>query len=428
MPKTKNRWGLVLFFCALAIAGTGITLSFIYQPEGNPALYKKVLPAIGLILSCTSFLVGHFSYPRVQNLKVYLIGYLVGLIGLGYFLLYKPPFKPFVPPAPANFTHALFILAFVNIIAALALPSYLRYRLTKQLTFIIAGFETVLILIFRFVPSSLHWTRILRFESITDFAFWTGFMWFGIVLWLSIWLLRKEFYLGGIFAGTALLYLLARHYAPLHANPQSVQCIMMVQVPFYLQIGSIVHWFFRMEHRISYDPLLHIYNRNYCSRVITEQSNLNTLPPFAVAMLDIDHFKKVNDTYGHQAGDHVLYNTAQTVCREVIPDGTVCRYGGEELAVFFPQKVTKDVVPVMEKVRKAVEKMKTTFKKKNIKVTLSIGISHRYDKTQTIIDVIHTADKALYKAKKGGRNQVKHMKISVRQAKKPRNSTKRKGS
>jgi diguanylate cyclase (GGDEF)-like protein len=172
-------------------------------------------------------------------------------------------------------------------------------------------------------------------------------------------------------------------------------------------ITSIAGRLARMEHRVAYDPLLHIYNRSYCSRIISEQSSVNTAPPLAVAMIDIDHFKKVNDTHGHQVGDQVLYNTAQAVCREVVPDGVVCRYGGEELIVFFPRKTAKEIVNIMERVRSSVEKVKTAAPRRKIKVTLSCGISCRTDMSQSVIDVIHTADKALYRAKKGGRNRTK---------------------
>jgi diguanylate cyclase (GGDEF)-like protein len=124
-------------------------------------------------------------------------------------------------------------------------------------------------------------------------------------------------------------------------------------------------------------------------------------------MVDIDHFKNVNDSYGHQAGDQVLYNIAQTICREVVPDGVVCRYGGEELIIFFSQKTAKQVAPIVEKMRETIEKSKTKTAKKSLSVTVSCGISCREGPNQSIMEVIHAADKALYKAKEGGRNQVK---------------------
>ena len=134
---------------------------------------------------------------------------------------------------------------------------------------------------------------------------------------------------------------------------------------------------------------------------------MNVSPSFCCGNGGCDHFKNVNDTYGHQAGDAVLHSVAQTLLRTLSPQGTVCRYGGEELAVFFPQKKTSEVVPLMERAREEIEKSKTESGKKRISVTISCGISHREITAQTVMEVIHAADKALYKAKKGGRNQVR---------------------
>jgi two-component system cell cycle response regulator len=125
-----------------------------------------------------------------------------------------------------------------------------------------------------------------------------------------------------------------------------------------------------------------------------------------VAMVDIDHFKKVNDTHGHQAGDQVLYSVAQTICREVVPDGVVCRYGGEELIIFFPQKTISQTAPVVDTMRKVIEATKTKTGKKVLSVTVSSGVSCREEPEQSIADVIKAADKALYKAKEAGRNRI----------------------
>jgi diguanylate cyclase (GGDEF)-like protein len=199
-------------------------------------------------------------------------------------------------------------------------------------------------------------------------------------------------------------------------NP--IESLLFAGAPLYLETGILVHWFMRMEHRIAYDPLLHIYNRDYCSKIISEQSNLNLMFPLSIAMVDIDHFKNVNDTHGHQAGDQVLYTVAQTVCKEVVPNGVVCRYGGEELIIFFPQQTARQVAPLVEKMRKTIEKTATKTTKKTIRVTVSCGISCKEGPGQSIIDVIHAADKALYKAKESGRNQVKMGKTTVSAPKK----------
>jgi diguanylate cyclase (GGDEF)-like protein len=242
-------------------------------------------------------------------------------------------------------------------------------------------------------------------DSISIFCF----LWLLTVFIISLFKLKSEFHLGGILCGFAFLLFLSwiSNSAQETGYSSGAEMLLFTCAVIYLEIGVFFHWFSRMEHRISYDPLLQIYNRNYCSKIIEEQSHIQTKPPFGVAMIDIDHFKSVNDKYGHQAGDNVLFQVAQIILRETVPDGIACRYGGEEIIVFFPKKVTKEIVKIMEKVRKTIENTKIPIKRKKLTVTASFGISHRASYSQKIMDIIHAADKALYRAKKYGRNQVK---------------------
>jgi diguanylate cyclase (GGDEF)-like protein len=166
-----------------------------------------------------------------------------------------------------------------------------------------------------------------------------------------------------------------------------------------------------MEHRVAYDPLLHIYNREYCNRILAEQSSISTRPPLAIMMIDIDHFKQVNDTYGHQAGDRILFSVAQAVQKMVVPEGIVCRYGGEELIVFFPGRAGRDIVPCAQRLRALVEGTETTWKRHRIGVTVSIGLSDRKSPRQPLGHVVRAADKALYIAKENGRNQVRFVRL-----------------
>jgi diguanylate cyclase (GGDEF)-like protein len=241
--------------------------------------------------------------------------------------------------------------------------------------------------------------------------FWIGPAVFLTVGVLSLWKVSDEFYLGGILSGCALFFAEIWVLGIDINRTEPVQLVLFNIVPLYLSIGILVHGFFRMENRVSYDPLLKIYNRDFCSKIISEQSKLDTSSPFSIAMVDIDHFKKVNDTYGHQAGDTVLYAVAQTVKNSLISEGIVCRYGGEELAIFFPRRTCSEVCKLMEEVRRDVEKTKISTGKKSISVTISIGVSQRENPDQTVMEVIGAADKALYRAKNGGRNQVKSGKV-----------------
>jgi diguanylate cyclase (GGDEF)-like protein len=345
----------------------------------------------------------------VHNLKVYLLGYLIGLFGIAYFGLYK-----FLSGSvPHGYVPALYCLMFVNCIGVMAVPSVVKFRKVRQITLATVTAEAILLVVARVSPQATEWASALTFDTIWDFRILVALAVFGIALAVSLWRVKQDFYLGGILAGWVLFFVPAwmsrYHYHAL--NP--VETMIFTIMPLYCTLGVLIHWFLRMDHRIAYDPLLHIYNRDYCSKIISEQSNLNVTPPFSVAMVDIDHFKKVNDTYGHQAGDQVLYAVAQAITKEVVPHGTVCRYGGEEISVFFPQKTLREAEQLSEKVRAAIEAMKTKTRKKSLSVTVSIGVSCKEDPAASIIDVIHAADKALYKAKEGGRNQVRSGKMVV---------------
>lgn len=143
---------------------------------------------------------------------------------------------------------------------------------------------------------------------------------------------------------------------------------------------------------------------------------------YTVAMLDIDHFKKFNDWYGHDVGDHVLCMIASKIAR-VTGGGKGFRYGGEEFTVIFPCSLL-DVIPHVERLRKTIETSKfilrgserpkekpenpATTKKsqRSVSVTISIGIAERDDRHNTPMKVIKAADNALYRAKNAGRNRV----------------------
>lgn len=144
---------------------------------------------------------------------------------------------------------------------------------------------------------------------------------------------------------------------------------------------------------------------------------------YTVAMLDIDHFKKFNDRYGHDVGDQVLRMVASKISK-VTGGGKPFRYGGEEFSVIFPGKDVKEVIPHLEQLRKSValsgfvvrsrKRPRTkpenpkAFKgsKKKVSVTISIGAAERRENHTNPQEVVKAADKALYRAKRTGRNRI----------------------
>lgn len=126
-----------------------------------------------------------------------------------------------------------------------------------------------------------------------------------------------------------------------------------------------------------------------------------------ILLLDIDSFKKVNDTYGHQTGDDVLFSVAQTCKYAIRKSDTFARYGGEEFIVFLPGTDREKAFIAAEKLRQAVESTSIQSNKGDIHVTISIGIAYFKDIDDVSLDsVIKQADDCLYTAKNRGRNQV----------------------
>jgi diguanylate cyclase (GGDEF)-like protein len=144
---------------------------------------------------------------------------------------------------------------------------------------------------------------------------------------------------------------------------------------------------------------------------------------YTIAMADVDHFKRFNDTYGHEVGDEVLRTVATRLARS-LPEGAVYRYGGEEFAVLFGGARCDSCLPLLERAREAVagepfavrRRLRPRKKPKNPRtrgrrqeetLTVSIGAAERGGKLGKAEDVIRAADQALYRAKEGGRNQVR---------------------
>jgi len=156
------------------------------------------------------------------------------------------------------------------------------------------------------------------------------------------------------------------------------------------------------------DFLTGLYNRRYFYRNMNEyiQTAQDMQEDFAVAMLDIDYFKKVNDTYGHEAGDKVLITIADILRSSLNPNDISARFGGEEFCLVLKDVGAQSAQEILQRVRKRVEDY--SFKgeqDEQISCTISIG-AVMYDAQSNLDDTISQADMLLYKAKNNGRNQL----------------------
>lgn len=160
------------------------------------------------------------------------------------------------------------------------------------------------------------------------------------------------------------------------------------------------------SHKMAYiDDLTQLPGRRALNERLVSLSKY-----YAIAMLDVDHFKKFNDTYGHDMGDIVLKKVAKNVAK-VINGGRGFRYGGEEFAIVFANRPKKDIQEALEQVRKSIESevisLTQANKNKSTKVSVTISIGAAFSKpNRKAEDVIKVADDHLYKAKKAGRNKV----------------------
>ena len=143
------------------------------------------------------------------------------------------------------------------------------------------------------------------------------------------------------------------------------------------------------------DKLTGVYNRNFLENNFEEIFNLYEHK--SIAMLDIDHFKKINDTYGHQIGDEILKYFASIIKNNIRKTDMVIRYGGEEFIVFLPDSYKEEALIVLHKIKKLLKPCK------DINFTFSAGVA---DEGETLAEMIKLADERLYRAKKEGRNRI----------------------
>lgn len=129
--------------------------------------------------------------------------------------------------------------------------------------------------------------------------------------------------------------------------------------------------------------------------------------PFSLITFDIDHFKKVNDTYGHPAGDFVLVEIARIIREKLIRGNDFfARSGGEEFCLILLGSEVNQAHEIGERIRHTIEDHKFVFEGKLIPVTISVGVATRNEKDKSWDNVFERADKALYHSKRNGRNQV----------------------
>jgi diguanylate cyclase (GGDEF)-like protein/PAS domain S-box-containing protein len=156
------------------------------------------------------------------------------------------------------------------------------------------------------------------------------------------------------------------------------------------------------------DPLTKLHNRHYLKETLSRELSraMRERYPISFLLLDIDHFKRVNDTYGHAAGDVVLRELSDHLAEFTRTGDIVCRYGGEEFLVAFPNTKEGDAFFIADRLRESIQGTPIYVEHHAISITISAGISEFPTHGQYEAQILENADKALYHAKHNGRNQV----------------------
>jgi len=155
------------------------------------------------------------------------------------------------------------------------------------------------------------------------------------------------------------------------------------------------------------DGLTATFNRRYFVDRLNAEMRFANRHEKALALLfvDIDHFKKINDTFGHQAGDYVLAAVARELNTTIRSEDVLARYGGEEFAIICREIEKEGALALGERLRRAVERAKFEYEGQTIAVTISVGATVAH-KPQQVQPLIASADAAMYEAKRAGRNRV----------------------
>lgn len=400
------------FLLCLGTAATLLSLE-----HGGPSGWKTVKTYLlsgpffyhSLAIYLVALILALFTYRNLYNFKVLLAGVfflMAGVVSLLYFVeMPLPSGRVLRLPRDESLRLLLYMAYSLDLLLIALVPSYLPQRATRVLLLLLLLAEAVLLSAFvRFRGSILPflasltgsaWNRPLALVAGTN----------GVIaaLALAVSARRRDPY-GWAVAGFLLLFCTA-----FFRRGTDAEKLLFLSLPFVLSLLVLANLVTSLAHRANYDPLMNIYSRGY-GNLLLEGRGRPLGRRFALALFDLDHFKKVNDRYGHGVGDQVLHAVAQKIRETVLPRGIACRYGGEEILVIFPdtslpyaEKAAREVVSSVAGLDIPISRKKS---KEKLRITVSGGVAASEDGTSRVADVLEEADRALYRSKRLGRNRV----------------------
>ena len=193
-----------------------------------------------------------------------------------------------------------------------------------------------------------------------------------------------------------------------HQHLQAIQPVLIGVIEHYALSLSNLRLRETLRQESILDPLTQLYNRRHMeislSREVRRAKRHNT--PLGIILLDVDHFKVFNDSYGHEAGDIVLQEMGSLLRRHIRAEDIACRYGGEEFLLILPEATIDGTKQRAEELRVMVKQLRIPYKHNMLNITISLGVAGLPEHGSTGRAIINAADSALYQAKAAGRNRV----------------------
>jgi diguanylate cyclase (GGDEF)-like protein len=171
-----------------------------------------------------------------------------------------------------------------------------------------------------------------------------------------------------------------------------------------------------LRHQVIHDPLTGLFNRRYMDETLKREIARvrRKKAPLGVIMMDLDHFKRFNDTYGHEAGDSLLETLGKFLETQVRQEDVACRYGGEEFVLILPEASPDVTQKRAEEIRQGVPQLQVSHRGRMLEmITVSLGVASFPEHGATEDDLLRAADDAMYQAKAEGRNRVVVAKSSM---------------
>ncbi len=241
------------------------------------------------------------------------------------------------------------------------------------------------------------------------------FVWVLIIPLISFLLLGKRlgaFMSIGFMLGAATIFLMKFHNQPDLMNTITIANISIMSS--IILVFSFVYEVTREQSETKLlqmahsDPLTRLANRARLSEAFQHECHRSQRiqSPLALVVFDLDHFKAVNDTYGHEVGDQALIHVANILRKHLRKTDLAARLGGEEFCLLLPDTSLEQAACVAEKIRQAIEQSPLCIENTKIQLTLSGGIAQNARGKEELSDLVRQADKQLYRAKEHGRNQI----------------------